>query len=146
MQQKKIKRKVTFDFFWLTFDFSDLRLIFGTCVWFLIFEQQGPAPVGPEFATNGEHTATNPFALYGERTQLLIVSQCNSLSRGGGGCGFIVNDTCSFILLFLQAVEIFPSYTIIQRITCRLVWMWSTIKWYVSLSMNFLVLLIFRKW
>ena len=39
--REKIKRKVTFDFFWLTFDFSDLRLIFGTYVWFLIFVQQG---------------------------------------------------------------------------------------------------------
>ena len=29
------------------------------------------APVGPDFATNGEQTATNPFAVYGERAQLL---------------------------------------------------------------------------
>ena len=34
-QRKKIKRKVTFDFF-------DLRLIFH--VWFLSFVQQGPGP------------------------------------------------------------------------------------------------------
>ena len=29
-------------------------------------------PVGPDFATNGEQTATNPFAVYGERAQLLM--------------------------------------------------------------------------
>ena len=28
------------------------------------------APVGPDFGTNGEQTATNPFAVYGERAQL----------------------------------------------------------------------------
>ena len=29
------------------------------------------APVGPDFATNGELTAANPFVVYGERPQLL---------------------------------------------------------------------------
>ena len=29
------------------------------------------APVGPDFATNGEQIATKPFAVYGERAQLL---------------------------------------------------------------------------
>ena len=28
--------------------------------------------MGSDFATNGEQTATNPFAVYGERTQLVI--------------------------------------------------------------------------
>ena len=28
------------------------------------------ASVGPDFATNGEQTTTNPFAVYGERAQL----------------------------------------------------------------------------
>ena len=36
------------------------------------------APVGPDFATNGEQTATNPFpAVYGERAQLLTVHMQN---------------------------------------------------------------------
>ena len=30
------------------------------------------APVGPDFATNGELTAANPFVVYGERPQLII--------------------------------------------------------------------------
>ena len=30
------------------------------------------APVSPDFANNGEQTATNPFAVYGERAQLII--------------------------------------------------------------------------
>ena len=31
------------------------------------------APVGPDFATNGELTAANPFVVYGERPQLFKV-------------------------------------------------------------------------
>ena len=30
------------------------------------------APVGPNFAINGEQTATNPFAVYGERAQPIM--------------------------------------------------------------------------
>ena len=31
------------------------------------------APVGPDFATNGELTAANPFVVYGERPQLFMI-------------------------------------------------------------------------
>ena len=46
MQQRKNQTQSYVWFFWLTFDFSDLRLIFGTYVWFLIFVQQGPGLPG----------------------------------------------------------------------------------------------------
>ena len=42
MQQRKNQTQSYVWFCWLTFDLSDLRLIFGTYVWFLIFVQQGP--------------------------------------------------------------------------------------------------------
>ena len=32
------------------------------------------ASVGPDFATNGEQTATTSFAVYGERAQLLTLN------------------------------------------------------------------------
>ena len=33
------------------------------------------APVGPDFATNGELTAANPFGVYGERPQLINIKE-----------------------------------------------------------------------
>ena len=40
-----------------------------------------PAPVSPDFATNGEQTATNPFAVYGKRAQLFTSQSKIAIQR-----------------------------------------------------------------